>query len=65
MYTLRIATVGLVALASIVGCASDESPPTVDTTIGGEESPFDLDVDEGVDTDVEQPGNLGFDDDEL
>lgn len=64
MYTLRIATIGLVAIASVTGCASDEPTPTVDTPVEDEDVPFDPNVSEGVDTEVEQSENLGFDDDD-
>ncbi len=64
MYTLRIATIGLVAIASITGCASDESTPTEETPVEDEEVPFDPNVEDGVETEVEQSENLGFDDDD-
>lgn len=64
MNPLRIATISLVAAASIVGCASDESTPTVETPVEDEEVPFDPDVDDGIDTEVEQDENMGFDDDD-
>lgn len=64
MYTLRIATIGLVAIASFAGCASDESVPTVETPVDDEQVPFDPDVDDGIDTEVERSENMGMDGDD-
>lgn len=61
--TAAVSTVLLAAGAfAIGGCSSDDEP---DPTVPNEpEVPFDADVDDGIDTEVEQPGNLGFEDEQ-
>ncbi|MEP1125270.1 MAG: hypothetical protein ABJH68_15400 [Ilumatobacter sp.] len=63
MITVRLATVSLVAVASLVGCASDETEPAVDPPLE-EDVPFDPDVGDGIDTEVERSENMGMDGDD-
>lgn len=56
---LTVAGLGLVAFSA---CASDEAPaddPVED--VPDDQSRVDVDVDDGVDTNVEKSGNLEFD----
>jgi len=54
---IALATVAALTLGA---CASDDDP-AIDAPTDDEEVPFDPTVDTGVDTNVEQSGNLGFD----
>lgn len=63
MIAVRTATVSLVVLASLVGCASDGTERIVETPVD-EDVPFDPDVGDGVDTEVERSENMGMDGDD-
>ena len=65
MKRFRTATlVAAISTMSIAACASDDVPddtvPT-DTVPADGDVPFDPEVDDGIDTEVEKSGNLGFD----
>lgn len=67
MIALRSIPVALaVAGVSFVGCASDEAPTPLDTP--EEQAPVDSTADptanDGIDTNVERSGNLGFDEED-
>lgn len=47
------------SLAVSTGCGSDDEPDVENPP--DPEVPFDVTVDDGIDTNVEQPGNLNFD----
>lgn len=55
------ACLALVALP-LAACGSDDDPEIEDPV--DPEVPFDADVDDGIDTEVEQSGNLGFDEEQ-
>lgn len=62
MFSPRIAVIALaVAGLPLAACASDETPEPEPIE---EDVPFDPNVDDGVDTEVEKSENLNFDDDE-
>ena len=60
MLSRRLAPLGVAALI-LAGCASDEAPADEISPDSVVEDGFDTGVDEGVETEVEQSENLGFD----
>jgi len=60
MNARRFAPPAIAALV-LVGCASDEAPTDQTPAESEVDGGFDVGVDDGVDTEVEQSENLGFD----
>lgn len=58
----RLPLVMLAALLlPVAACGSDSDDPVIETPDTEELVPLDPTVDDGIDTNVEQPGNLNFD----
>lgn len=57
-----VVLVGALCSATLVACSSDGASP--ESTVPEDIPVFDSDVPEGVETDTDEGGNAGFDDDE-